>query len=193
MRGEGLRIALAIAAIAWGPALGCRPARVPEPAEGTQAEEPGEAVCVDAPPPEARVEELTPRPSRRAVWVDGGWVWRKREAVEAGGAESGAASAADAASAAGSGSGSGSAAASSSGAWSWKAGEWVEALPGSTYVRPKLVRLANGGLAWFPGHWHTREDERKARAFGLAAVGSGSGSASGSAARKTLECPAAGG
>lgn len=59
------------------------------------------------------------------------------------------------------------------GAWTWQPGEWAEPPPLAFYVRPKLVRLSSGALAWFPGHWHTREDEREARAFGRAPVPSG--------------------
>jgi hypothetical protein len=60
------------------------------------------------------------------------------------------------------------------GAWAWQPGAWAEPPPWAFYVRPKLVRLANGALVWFPGHWHTREDEREARAFGRAPAASGS-------------------
>ncbi|MBM4356523.1 MAG: hypothetical protein FJ096_00275 [Deltaproteobacteria bacterium] len=32
-------------------------------------------VAVPYPPPVARVEQLPPRPSARAVWLDGSWEW----------------------------------------------------------------------------------------------------------------------
>ncbi len=57
------------------------------------------------------------------------------------------------------------------GRWTWQPGAWAESQPGAFYVRPRLERLENGALAWFPGHWHTREDEREARAFGRAPLG----------------------
>jgi hypothetical protein len=38
-------------------------------------------VVVPYPPPPARVEIVTPRPSVRDVWVDGEWLWRGRRWV----------------------------------------------------------------------------------------------------------------
>ena len=116
--------------------------RIPEPAVGTEPLDAAEARCVDAPPPTVIPEELPPRPSARAVWVDGAWV-------------------------------------PADGKWAWQSGAWIEPAPGSSYRRAQLARLPNGALVWYPGRWHTREEDREARAFGRPPAPSGS-----------IECPA---
>ncbi len=118
--------------------------RIPEPVVGTEPLDASEAKCVDAPPPTVIPEELPPRPSPRAVWVDGAWGW-------------------------------------ADGKWAWQPGGWIEPPPGSTYRRERLARLPNGALVWYPGRWHTREEDREARAFGAPKASSG-----------PIECPAPG-
>ena len=44
--------------------------------------------------------------------------------------------------------------------WTWKKGGWVLPSPLSTYARPLVLRLANGALAYVPGHWHDERDEK---------------------------------
>jgi hypothetical protein len=46
------------------------------------------------------------------------------------------------------------------GGYRWIAGGWVHPPPGAYYAPPTLVRLRNGQLMVYPGHWHGGEASR---------------------------------
>jgi hypothetical protein len=40
------------------------------------------------------------------------------------------------------------------GGYRWVAGGWMRPVPGAHYAPPMLVRLRNGQLMYYAGHWH---------------------------------------
>jgi hypothetical protein len=107
----------------------CSASRVPVPEYKPHPKHAAEAMCVPYPPPAPKPEETGLPPesmSKRAVWVDGEWVWHPR------GGPPGA----------------------MLGRWEWKKGGWVEPPYGATYSRGEVDRMANGALAFYPPHWH---------------------------------------
>lgn len=41
--------------------------------------------------------------------------------------------------------------------WVWEPGQWWERPADQVYAAPAIVRLADGSLAWFEGHWRPVE------------------------------------
>jgi hypothetical protein len=79
-------LSLALLVSATAPSVGCRGAEVRVPPR--LADEPASSdwMCVDYPPPAAKVEELPTPPNASSVWVDGEWRWsRKRWSWRPGG------------------------------------------------------------------------------------------------------------
>ncbi|MGZ6068472.1 MAG: hypothetical protein ACXWVM_39105 [Polyangiales bacterium] len=107
----------------------CSATRVPVPEYKPHPKHAAEAACVPYPPPAPKPEETGVPPasmSKRAVWIDGEWVWHGR----------------------------GGPPGSVHGRWEWQKGGWVEPPYGASYSRGTLERMPNGALAFYPPHWH---------------------------------------
>lgn len=118
-------VVLAPCALAALAFAACSASRVREPTYGEHPHGASEATCVPYPPPAAKPEETGAPPSDRAVWVDGDWAWKPLGSAT-----------------------------SVKGKWEWRPGAWTHPPFGATYARSSLVRMPNGALAFYPGHWH---------------------------------------
>jgi len=58
---------------------GCGASKLPLPEIGPHVRE--APVVVPYPPPAARVEIVPEKPGKRAVWIDGEWLWERRRWV----------------------------------------------------------------------------------------------------------------
>jgi hypothetical protein len=61
------------------------PPQAPQPSATSAARVGPASIEVPFPPPPARVEFVPPRPSPRALWIDGQWTWEGRWTWERGG------------------------------------------------------------------------------------------------------------